>query len=285
MKLLPDQVKELWQRVEQQNINTEDGHVEQERLIDRYRNLWKNALCLDTFPDLEASILLELGQYMECDDVSEIRRRCQQAVSTLKGEWQQNVTEGNRKSVENFYNESQATIYELMWWHTIVEDSSPLAYVTALDFAQHQGCHDYLDFGSGVGSGGLLFARNGLHVTLADISSQLQKFSQWRLKKRHIPASFIDLKVSPLPSCAFDIVTAMDVFEHLLDPIEAIEQIAKALKPGGFFFARLASEVDEDRPQHIIQDFEPTFQHLKKLGFIQVWEDDWLWGHVVFQKP
>ncbi|MGB0909306.1 MAG: hypothetical protein ACPGYT_03000 [Nitrospirales bacterium] len=77
----------------------------------------------------------------------------------------------------------------------------------------------------------------------------------------------------------------MDVFEHLVDPIEAVDRLSDALRPGGFFFARLASEVDEDRPQHIIQDFQPTFAHLQKLGFVQVWEDDWLWGHMVFQKP
>ena len=77
----------------------------------------------------------------------------------------------------------------------------------------------------------------------------------------------------------------MEVFEHLVDPVETMNQLSDALTPGGFLFARLASEVDEDRPQHIIQDFKPTFDQLQKLGFVQVWQDDWLWGHVVFQKP
>ena len=53
------------------------------------------------------------------------------------------------------------------------EDLSPLAYVLALRFAQQHGCQSYLDFGAGVGSGGLLFARHGLQTTLADISSLL----------------------------------------------------------------------------------------------------------------
>jgi hypothetical protein len=70
-----------------------------------------------------------------------------------------------------------------------------------------------------------------------------------------------------------------------VDPVQTIDHLWDALKPRGYFFARLASEVDENRPQHIIQDFKPTFDRLKKLGFVQVWQDDWLWGHVVFQKP
>jgi hypothetical protein len=31
-------------------------------------------------------------------------------------------------------------LYELMWWHTLNEDASPLAYVTALRFAQQREC-------------------------------------------------------------------------------------------------------------------------------------------------
>lgn len=80
-------------------------------------------------------------------------------------------------------------------------------------------------------------------------------------------------------------MTVMDVFEHLVDPVETIKQLSDALKPGGFFFARLASEIDEERPQHIVQDFEPTLQRLQKLNFVQVWQDNWLWGHLVFRKP
>ncbi len=284
-KLVPDQVKELWQEQEQQKRSSEDCYLEQERFIDRYRSIWNTALCLETHQDLQESILDELGQYMKCQDLPKIRNRCHQAVSILKTEWQQKVVEGNRESVEQFYDESQATIYELMWWHTLAEDSSPLAYVTALEFAQQHDCRHYLDFGAGVGSGGILFARHGQAVTLADISSPLQQFSQWRLEQHQLSAQFIDLKIGALPSRTFDMITAMDVFEHLVNPVEAIDQLSNALKPKGFFFARLASEIDEDRPQHIVQDFEPTFNHLQKLGFVQVWQDDWLWGHVVFQKP
>ena len=79
-------------------------------------------------------------------------------------------------------------------------------------------------------------------------------------------------------------VTAMDVFEHLTDPVEAVENLWKALNPGGFLYARIAAESDEDRPQHIVQDFAPTFERMRALGLVEVWRDEWLWGHQVFQK-
>jgi SAM-dependent methyltransferase len=283
-KLLPDQLKALWQAVDQQRLTVEAFTHEQERLLAAYRQTWEQALLLGGERDLSASLLAELGSYVQCMDMAEIQRRCGQAVTTLKGEWQEKVDPHDRQSVEQFYDASQTTIYELMWWHTLSDDASPLAYVTALHFAQQRGCRSYLDFGAGVGSGAILFARHGLAVTLADISSTLLGFSRWRLERRRLPAAYIDLKADELPRQAFDLVTAMDVFEHLVDPVETVEQLWGALKPGGFLYARISAECDEDRPQHIVHDFRPTFARMRALGFVQVWQDEWLWGHQVFQK-
>ncbi len=98
-------------------------------------------------------------------------------------------------------------------------------------------------------------------------------------------ARIIDLKHQSLPSKAFDFVTAMDVFEHLVNPVATVDQIAEALVPRGFLYGRFACREDDERPQHIVHDFDPIFERLRALGFSQVWEDEWLWGHQVFQKP
>jgi 2-polyprenyl-3-methyl-5-hydroxy-6-metoxy-1,4-benzoquinol methylase len=283
-KLLPDQLKALWQAVDQKQLTVEAFMSEQERLLTAYRGAWEQALRLEGHQDLQASLLAELGTYMHCDNTAEIQRRCVHAVTTLKDEWQAQVDPADRQSIEQFYDASQTTIYELMWWHTLGDDLSPLAYVTALRFAQQQGCQHYLDFGAGVGSGGILFSRHGLAATLADISSTLLGFSQWRLETRQLAAAYIDLKAQELPRQAYDLVTAMDVFEHLVDPLQTVEQLWNALKPGGFLYARISAESDADRPQHIVQDFAPTFARMQALGLVQVWQDEWLWGHQVFQK-
>jgi 2-polyprenyl-3-methyl-5-hydroxy-6-metoxy-1,4-benzoquinol methylase len=283
-KLLPDQLKDFWQTVVRHEHTAEDYTHEYDRLLAEYRQTWERALILDGHQDLRESLLAELGRYTQCEDIAEVRRRCERAVVSLKREWEDKVQPADHQSIERFYDESQAMLYELMWWHTLGEDVSPLAYVLALHFAQQHGCQRYLDFGAGVGSGGILFARHGLQATLADISSSLLRFSAWRLGLRKLPAHYIDLKLSGLPSQAFDVITAMDVFEHLSDPVEAIEQLWKALKPGGFLYARISAEPDEERPQHIVEDFEPTFERMRALGLVEVWRDEWLWGHQVFQK-
>ncbi len=282
-QLLPDRLKALWQAVDRKELTAAAFADAQARLLAEYRRTWEQALLLEGHQDLAESLLSEIGKYVDCAYLVEIRRRCTEAVARLKGEWDEKVTRGDRQSIERFYDETETTIYELMWWHTLRDDPSPLAYVTALHFARQRGCRSYLDFGAGVGSGAILFARHGFDVTLADISSPLLRFSGWRLDRRALSTTRVDLKTTRLPRQAFDFVTAMDVFEHLVDPEGTVEQLSEVLRPGGFLFARIASEADPDRPQHIVQNFEPTFDRLRALGFVHVWEDEWLWGHKVFR--
>jgi SAM-dependent methyltransferase len=113
----------------------------------------------------------------------------------------------------------------------------------------------------------------------------LLDFCKWRFAQRKLAARFIDLKNSELPKASFDFITAMDVFEHLTEPLEAVDSLVGALKPGGYIFGRFAAEDDPDRPMHIVQDFEPVFARFAEHGLREVWRDDWLWGHQVFQKP
>jgi len=283
-KLLPEQLKELWQSVAQKERSTETVTFKQEQLIAEYRKIWTDALVLEGFKDLQESLFHELGLFTGCSDPAEIRLRCARSVKSLAQEWRDRVDPADPQSVAQFYNESQVEIYDLIWWHTLLDDLSPLGYVTALQFALRENSGSCLDFGAGVGAGSLLFVKHGLEVGLADISSPLLGFSRWRFQLRNLSGEFFDLKKCKLPSNAFDIVTAMDVFEHLTNPTETVERLWATLKPGGFLFGRFHAEPDEDRPLHIVEDFAPTFRRLRELGFVQVWEDDWLWGHQVFQK-
>jgi len=283
-ELLPDQLKAAWSDVEAGRITAEEFEHRRVQWLGEYEHRWSAALLLEGRPDLKTSLLAEIGDYLHCDDPSEVERRCRGAVGTLATEWNQQVAAGERTSVEGYYDRSESYLYDLMWWHSLVDDDGPLAYVTALDFATGRACHDVLDFGAGVGAGGILFARSGFRVTLADISSMLLRFSRRRFESRRLSAQFIDLKTAALPSASFDIVTAMDVFEHLADPADTAERVWRALKPGGLLFARIHAEDDPDRPQHIVRDFEPTFERMRALGLVETWRDGWLWGHQLFEK-
>jgi SAM-dependent methyltransferase len=283
-QLVPDRLRELWQQVDRREMTAEAFQAEQERLLDTYRQTWAEALRLGEHANLEESLLAELGRYVGCDDQGELRARCRGAVDDLRREWEGSVDRDRRGSVERFYHVSETPIYELVQWHTLVDDLSPLAYVVALDYAQRHHCRSYLDFGSGVGSGIILFARHRFAVTAADISTPLLEFCRWRMTQRGLAGIYLDGKTSRLPSESYDMITAMDVFEHLVDPVGTVEELWRAIRPGGFLFGRFGTEPDESHPMHIVADFEPTFARLRALGGVEVWRDEWLWGHQVFRK-
>src|SRR5262245_7563535 len=150
--LVPDQLKMIWQSVERGQTDADAYCAELERLLARYRQVWESALLLEGYNDLHDSSLAELGLYLGCQDRAEVLRRCQGADAALDAEWRAKVDPADRHSVENYYDESEAQTYELLRWHTLSDDNSPLAYVIALHFARQRACSSYLDFGAGVGS-------------------------------------------------------------------------------------------------------------------------------------
>ncbi len=283
--LLPDALKTIWTTGPGQVLTTEELMAEQDRLIGEYARIWTDAMILPGRGALLDSLASEIAQHTRFTDPDEVHRRWKSAVTDVRDEWCTRVTIGrDRDEVTAFYDRSEAYIFDLMAWHSLADDNGPLAYVVALRFAEQHGCRACLDFGSGVGSGAILFGRHGFAITLADISSNLLSFARARCEARGLTAAYIDLKLSGLPDASFDIVTAMDVWEHLTDPVQTASQIAKAVRPGGFLFGRFAAEPDENHPQHIVFDFEPTFRKLAEEGLVEVWRDEWLWGHQAFQK-
>jgi SAM-dependent methyltransferase len=282
--LLPDRLKASWRAVEAGVLDAQECAAQEQQELDAYRERWRGALLVDGHQELRSSLLDEICAFTG-GGREEVERRCSSAVETLAAQWRAQVDVRDAASIERYYDRAGAYLYDLMWWHALEYDLSPLAYVNALEFAGQRGCRRYLDFGSGVGAGALLFGRHGLQVALADVSSELLAFSRWRLARRGQPARFFDLKHDKLPDSAFDLITAMDVFEHLVDPVEAVDQLQRALAPGGYLLGRFHAEADASHPQHIVHDFSPTFERLREHGFAEVWRDEWLWGHQIFRKP
>ena len=184
MPLLPEELKRLWEGVDEGRRTAEEATAEQMRLVGERRRAWTEALLEPGAPSLAASLVRELACYVGVDDTV-VEARCRGAIEQLRDEWTSDVDAADRSSVERYYRRTDGTLYELLWWHALVDDESPLAYVNALELARVEAprARRYLDFGSGVGSGGLLFARAGFEATLADISVPLLGLARWRFER------------------------------------------------------------------------------------------------------
>lgn len=90
-----------------------------------------------------------------------------------------------------------------------------------------------LDLGCGLGTFLKVARETGFIVSGNDISSHAQKVVKDGLK---IPFYQGEVSKANLPKESFDIVTAWDVFEHILQVNETFQSVARSIKPGGFLF-------------------------------------------------
>jgi 2-polyprenyl-3-methyl-5-hydroxy-6-metoxy-1,4-benzoquinol methylase len=213
---------------------------------------WSWALSRDRHLSLLDNLLNEICAYFQVSREFALERG-KAGDKMLQAEWRAQNPQ-TVQQIADFYKSSDTYIYELLYWHTCVEDTRPLLYVPAVRLAHAVGALDYLDFGSGAGSQALLFARHGISVTLADIAPQMLDFCRWRFARHDLPAQFIDLNTTALPDGAFDFITAMEVLEHVPDPLKTMRMLVKALKPGGFIYFSAPFHHDELRPMHIVTD-------------------------------
>jgi len=95
---------------------------------------------------------------------------------------------------------------------------------------------EVLDAGCGGGFLSNHLAEAGFRVTGMDLA-----LDSLEVARRHDATGTVvylpgDVYKIPFPDASFDVVTAMDLLEHVEDPARAIAEFARVLKPGGLLF-------------------------------------------------
>jgi SAM-dependent methyltransferase len=231
-------------------------------IVDRSAR-WRRALLLPGETDLVQSSLRELAEYFALSPEA-ARQACERALADSRREWEASPRR-TPEQVLDFYRGTRGYIFEHVWWHaTDVETNS--GNIAILDYALRHRRRDYLDFGSGVGANAILFAQYGMSVTLADVSQTMLAFARWRLARRGLQAAFLDLNQQMLPESRFDLVTAVDVFEHLARPGVEIARLAGSLRAGGLMVFNDGTGSDPERPMHIVPNLYPILRALRRNG-------------------
>lgn len=228
---------------------------------------WRKALLLPGETDLIESGLRELSEFFGISR-EEARRRSEAALADSKCEWE-NAPRQTPEEIKDFYRTTNSYIFEHVWWHA-TDPATNSVNIELLNYAKSFGANRYLDFGAGVGSNAILFARHGFKVTLADISPPMLEFARWRLHRRGIEAELINLNQQQLPDDHFDFVTAVDVFEHLPCPAIELRQLSRAIRESGALVFNSRTEEDGDRPMHVLKSDRLIRQALRACGFREV---------------
>lgn len=222
----------------------------------------------------------ELAEYLN-QPVDQVEARCRGAAAELAKTWRA-APPATSQAVTEFYCNGDSYLYDLTWWHTLAQDDSALIQWQVVETALVQRARTALDFGSGIGSLGILLAEHGLEVTLAEINPRLQDYARWRLSKRDLGATFLDPLGEALPSEAFDLISAIDVLEHLPELEAVLGMLAGALRPGGTLFVHLPPDQDDaTHPMHFQHDPGRIMGLLHGKG---LWLQDASAGTLVFRR-
>jgi len=145
-----------------------------------------------------------------------------------------------------------------------------------LDQVVNGGAAALLDLGCGTGANLPFFCEHigtSGHVTALDYSPLALDFA--KEKTRDLPVSLLrcDALRLPFPDTSFDIVSMLDVLEHLRDDDVAMQEVHRVLRPGGHFvwsvpaYKKLWSKHDEALQHFRRYEKLELQQLLKRHGF------------------
>ncbi|MFV9505507.1 MAG: class I SAM-dependent methyltransferase [Oscillochloridaceae bacterium umkhey_bin13] len=92
-----------------------------------------------------------------------------------------------------------------------------------------------LDLGAGMGGFAVAAALAGAHVTACEYNPAYCEIIRLRAARHQLRLPVLNAagEAIPLPSAAFDAVTAWDVLEHVRDPLLVLAELARVVRPGG----------------------------------------------------
>ena len=130
------------------------------------------------------------------------------------------------------------------WWDTNSE-FRPLHQINPLRLDWIQGMaplkdKQVLDVGCGGGILSDAMARAGAHVTGIDLATKSLKVAQLHALETQTPnVSYREVSAEAMAAekpASFDVVTCMEMLEHVPDPASVVKACATLVKPGGWVF-------------------------------------------------
>lgn len=120
-----------------------------------------------------------------------------------------------------------------------------------------------VEIGCGTAFVSLYFAKRGYLATCMDINQPILDAAEENFRRENIKGEFVcgDAEKLPFADNMFDIVTSFGLLEHFEDPQIAISEMARVLKPGGFFFADIVPA------RFSCQTFGSIFNMLASFGY------------------
>jgi len=185
-----------------------------------------------------------------------VAKRCEYSPYELAVLWIK------KKSVIDYYKSTDLYIFDLTKYQILLEAKDKIEAM--IKQIKDLGFVKVLEYGGGIGEFSIKCHENEISSTYFDLDGKTKEYALWRFKKHE--CSKITVADSDPLEQEWDLVNVMDVLEHLEDPDEIVEKLAKKAK---YIFCN-----PEDIKYNI---YYP--QHITKFDLTKFFErlDGYLW--------
>jgi SAM-dependent methyltransferase len=185
----------------------------------------------------------ELSTYYKGMTVKDFRERFAKGTEDAKKLWGSKPRLGE-DDYRAFYAETDYFVLRQMYHH---RNDSFHAVVSAMRRVGQQGA--FCEYGCGVApvTAFVRPRRPNWRYTLVDLATPTFAFARWRFRA-HANVEFKEPgfgKDLPLTS-TYDVITCLDVLEHVINPLEVARHLVEHLKPGGTLFVNFADDAGDE---------------------------------------
>jgi len=226
---------------------------------------------------------IESNKLTKCNDVSEFlgvkpeevieKTFKRSAALDSKTEWLKDNPQTSEDR-DNWYKNSVTYLYDLIWFEQAKETISPV-HPGLLQICQNNNYKKILDFGGGTG-GTLFYITNRFPIKAFyyDLETIARKFAEFRIKKYQTPDfNFLNSEDEVNDHANYDMVIALDVLEHLNNPLKYASWLVSITRPGGMVYISAPFSALENYPMHLESNlrYVNTFEeYMVSLGLKKV---------------
>ena len=209
--------------------------------------------------NIKSKVIDEAAEYLKISREMVVRE-----IETMKSELHK-IWNSNRpqtiEELKKFYNEQPLHFFNVLDFNTWSDAQYPK--VNLIEY----GIKTAVDFGCGCGTTAVYLSDLGIQTDVAELSEPLRKFAVWRLRKRGYTTNEVSLaNMMPLKK-KYDLVTCIDVLEHLINPLEMVYHFAQHAK---YFYATALKP--QDMSQHLnLWPREKVIDIFIDLGWKPIW--------------
>lgn len=186
-----------------------------------------------------------------------------------------------------FYRRTDAFLYETAVWNSHPLKGQLRRWIAERLARWQPAPLRLLAYGDGLGFDSLYFRQAGHRVSYLEISQLCRRFARRIFRDQGADVEILESSEA-VEAGAYDVVTCLDVLEHVPDPVEMVTQMVAALRPGGLLITSAPFWLlGPNFPTHLASNrrFSGDLKRLYGPHRLRLIDGRLMWDPLVLERP